>query len=226
MNNQETFIQYSLPDSRIGQAVREKGIEMAWLKIEFFIRQFTTALPESPDDSRWDAIELHIFSGFEDLKTDDKCWTAINSANQKFGEGQIINVQQPQLYDNPPKKETIWRLKKETFKDAIDLLISGDPWPKQQLGPVELMFSYDFHLKDNKSKKILDGSPFQSGIMFWLTRTSFCSPTLNFPFQNADESFWDYVKEMEPYMPFKFDKKYLRLVTKNKKGTGYKWRKL
>ena len=85
MNNEEAFIQYSLPDSRIGQAVREKGIEMAWLKIEFFLRQFTTALPESPDESSWDSIELHIFSGFEDSKTDDKCWTAINSANQKFG---------------------------------------------------------------------------------------------------------------------------------------------
>lgn len=226
MDNQETFIQYSLADSRIGQAVREKGIEMAWLKIEFFIRQFTTALPENPDHSRWDSIELHIFSGFEDPKTDDKSWTAINLANEKFGEGQIINIQQPQLYENPPKKETIWRLTKETFKDAVNILTNGDPWPKQQLGPVELMFSYNFHLRDSRSKKIMDGLPFQSGIMFWLTRTSFCSPTLNFPFQNADDSFWNYVKEMEPYLPFKFDKKYLRLVTKNKKGTGFKSRKL
>ena len=226
MNDQEAFIQYSVPDSRIGQAVREKGIELAWKKIDFFLRQFTTVLPENPDDSRWDSIELHIFSGFEDSKTDDKCWTAISLANEKFGAGQIINVQQPQLYYKPPKKETIWRLKKETFKDAVDLLISGDPWPKQQLGPVELTCSYNFHLKDNKSKRVKNELPFQSGIMFWLTRTSFCSPTLNFPFESPDDSFWNYVKHIEPYLPFKFDMKYLRLLTKNKKGTGYKSRKL
>ena len=199
---------------------------MAWLKLEFFLKQFTTAIPDNPDDSNWDSIELNIFNGFEDIKTEDKCWTAINLANEKFGTGQIINVQHPQLYENPPKKETIWRLKKENFRAAVDLLINGDPWPKQELGPIQLTFHYKFDLKDLKTKNVVSGQTNQSDIVFWLTRNSMCSPTLNFPFRQADKGFWDYVNEMQPYLPFKFDPKNLRLVTRNKKGTGYKWSKL
>ncbi len=226
MDNQESYIQYSVSNSRTVQSVREKGTELAWLKLGFFLKQFTTATADNPDDSSWDSIELHIFNGFEDLKTEDKCWTAINLANEKLGSGQIINVQQPQLYKNPPKKETIWRLKKEKFIDAVDILINGDPWPKQELGPIELTFHYKFDLTDSKTKKALEGQTTKSDIIFWLTRNSVCSPTLNFPFRQPDKDFWDYVKEIEPYLPFKFDPKNLRLVTRNKKGTGYVWRKL
>lgn len=226
MDNQETFIQYSLSKSRTTQSVREKGIEMAWLKLDFFLEQFTTAIPDSPDDSNWDSIELSIFNGFEDIETEDKCWTAINLANERFGVGQIINIRHPGLYKNPPKKETIWRLKKESFRSAVDILIHGEPWPKQEFGPTELTFHYKFYLKDLKTKKVLDGQPAQSDIVFWLSRNSKCSPMINFPFKQADKMFWDDLAEVEPYLPFKFDPKDLRLVTKNQKGTGYKWSKL
>ncbi|UXE68802.1 MAG: hypothetical protein KA713_09605 [Chryseotalea sp. WA131a] len=81
-------------------------------------------------------------------------------------------------------------------------------------------------MKYLETKDILKGQTLESGIVFWLKRNSFCSPTINFPFNQADDKFWDYVKTIEPYLPFKFDPKNLRRVTKNKKGTGYVWRKL
>jgi hypothetical protein len=227
-DKQDAYLSYSPMNYMSVQSMRERGIEMAWLKLEFFLRQFTTANPEHPDDSQWDSIELNIFSGFDNQNTEDKCWRAIDIANKKLGAGQIINVQKPEFYKNPPKKQTIWRLKKENFKSIVDLLIEGDPWPVQEkgLGPVELIAFYKFYLKDTKTKEILPGQTFESTILIWLTRNSFCTPTLNFPFAQPDNDFWNYIKTVEPYLPFKLETKNLRWVKKNKKGTGYVSRKL
>lgn len=201
---------------------------MAWLKLEFFLRQFTTANPEHPDDSQWDSIELSIFSGFDNQNTEDKCLKTINIVNEKLGGGQITGVAHQELYKNPPKKQTIWRLKKENFKAIVDLLIDGDPWPPQEkgLGPVELVAFYKFYFKDPKTKEVLPLQSNESSILVCLTRNSFSTPILCFPFTQPDDSFWKYMKNIEPYLPFKFEPKYLRWLKKNKKGTDYVVRKL
>eukprot|EP01012_Entosiphon_sulcatum_P061302 TRINITY_DN86765_c0_g1_i1.p1 TRINITY_DN86765_c0_g1~~TRINITY_DN86765_c0_g1_i1.p1 ORF type:complete len:100 (+),score=0.69 TRINITY_DN86765_c0_g1_i1:85-384(+) len=98
--------------------------------------------------------------------------------------------------------------------------------PKYNLGPVELVISYDFKLIDTKTKTELEYQQYTSSLLIWLTRSNCVSPSLCFPFSQPDNEFWNYIKSVESLIPFKLDRKYLRLVKANKKGTANTFSKL
>jgi len=109
---------------------------------------------------------------------------------------------------------------------AIKYLIDIQPQPKYNLGPVELIISYDFKLVDSVTKVELPNQQFTSSVLLWLTKSNCVAPSLCFPFIEPNKQFWDYVNSIEKFFPFKFDNKFLRLGRSNKKGTSNTFSKL
>ena len=123
---------------------------------------------------------------------------------------------------NTPLKQTKteWKLTPKDLDQALKFMISGQPYPKYNLGPIELIVSYDFKLVDITTKIELSHQQFTSSVLLWLTKCNCVAPSLCFPFVEPNEEFWDYVNSIEKFLPFKFNKKYLRLGRSNKKGTS------
>ena len=109
---------------------------------------------------------------------------------------------------------------------ALKFMISGQPYPKYNLGPIGLIVSYDFKPVDSVTKIELPQQQFTSSVLLWLTKSNCVSPSLCFPFEEPNKQFCDYLSEIEKFLPFKVDQKYLRLGHSNKKGTSNMFSKL
>jgi len=135
-----------------------------------------------------------------------------------IGETQPVSYLYPA---NIPSKQTKteWSLTSNDLKKTIDYLIEGQPYPKYNLGPIELIISYNFKLIEPINKTELPNQQDVSSLLIWLTKNSCVSPRLCFPFIEPNQEFWDYLNSIAEFIPFKFDSKYLRLVHSNKKGT-------
>jgi hypothetical protein len=163
---------------------------------------------------------LTIYSNYNDELTDKICDKAVNTAEQKFGKGQRKGVGLiPTDNSVLPRIETCWRIDTRQFPDSVSLLLDVEPWPRQKMGPVELLFSYDFQLKNVSYKNHPD--LYKSDLMVGLLRNSLVTPTLNFPFEEPTKEFWNYIEQIEPFFPFKWDNKNLRVLKPNKKRTGF-----
>lgn len=144
----------------------------------------------------------------------------INETKRIFGEGETSPISYS--YDTgKPSQGTVteWKINNEQLSIAVDYLINGQPWPKLTCGPLELVVSYNFRLLDMKEE--LPHQQVNSSLMIWLSRSCSCSPDFYFPFQQASIEFYDYLKRIEPVLPFHLETKYLRLGKPNKKGSDY-----
>ncbi|WP_439698565.1 hypothetical protein ACFGVS_10445 [Mucilaginibacter sp. AW1-7] len=212
------YILYSLPASRITQAlIGGRKIENAWEKIKIFLVNCTTADVTIPQN-----IYLKGYTADEDHgESPELANVIIDKIKKLFGNGTATPVGYHYPDNIPTKQQKIeWQLINDDLEKAIDFMIIGQPWPKYNLGPVDLMLSYDFELIDPISKTILPNQQYTSGILVWLSRSNCISMTLWFPFEQADSEFEKYIDSIEPFLPFKFERKYLRLVRPNKKETA------
>lgn len=69
------------------------------------------------------------------------------------------------------------------IEPTVSYLIKGEPYQKFNLGPIELIVSYDFKLVDLNSKKEFPDQQYTSSILIWLSRTNSCNLTLCMPFE-------------------------------------------
>jgi hypothetical protein len=217
------FIFYNLPKSRTTQALNGRKIEKAWGNIKLFLANTTTANIEMPR-----SIDLTGYSASEEFgESPILADNVLKGAQKAFGAGEISPVSYHYPSGIPSKQIKIeWDLSSNDLSKSIDYMIKGQPWPKYNLGPLELIISYYFKLIDPISKVELPNQQFESSILIWLTRSNYASPMLYFPFEEPGNSFWDYVNKIEPFLPFKLERKYLRLGRSNKKGTSVIYSKL
>jgi len=217
------YIFYSLPKSRTTQSLPGKKIEKVWNNIQLFLNACTTAEIENPT-----SIYLHGYSAAEDHgESPELAQEVLEYTKSIFGAGVTSSI--GNLYpQNIPLKQTVtdWDLDAGDLKKVIDFMIKGQPWPKYNLGPVELILSYDFKFINMASKVELPNQQFTSSLLIWLSRSNCVSPSLCFPFEEPDGKFWSYIDSIEPFLPFKLEQKYLRLGRSNKKGTSNVFSKL
>ncbi|MEN0054352.1 MAG: hypothetical protein AAGC65_11815 [Mucilaginibacter sp.] len=217
------YIIYSLPKSRTTQSLPGKKIEKVWNNIQLFLETCTTANIENPT-----TISLHAFSADEDHgESPELAQEVLEYTKSNFGAGATSSI--GNLYpQNIPLKQTVtdWDLDTGDLKKAVDFMIKGQPWPKYNLGPVELILSYDFKLIDMASNTELPNQQFTSSVLIWLSRRNCVIPSLCLPFEEPNEKFWNYIDSIEPFLPFKLERKYLRLGKSNKKGTSNMFSKL
>lgn len=217
------YILYSLPISRTTQALKGNKIEKVWLNVQNFLEACTNADIENPNNIYLCGYTADKIHG----EQPEQAEKLIEKAKSTFGEG--ITEPIGYLYpENVPLEQTqiTWQLKPTDLGRAVKFLIDLQPQPKYNLGPIELIISYDFKLIDPLSKKELLDQQYDSSLLIWLTRSNCVSPNLCFPFIRADQDFLNYIDKIEETIPFKFDIKYLRLGKANKKGTANIFSKL
>lgn len=217
------FIFYRLPKSRTTQQlIGGRKIEKAWDNVCNFLTNCTTTSPAEPT-----RISLTAYTASKGDANPETADRIIQETRTLFDNGQTA----PVGYAYPsgiPDKQTIteWDVEISELQKAIDYLVKGQPWPKFTFGPVELIVAFYFNLLDPTTKTELPHQEQKSSLMIWLSRNCFCSPDLYFPFEQADENFKKSIENLEPFLPFKLEEKYLRLGRPNKGKTQYTFSKL
>jgi len=219
----QPFIFYSLPKSRTTQQLSGgRKIEKAWENVCAFLNNCTTTGPDQPT-----SISLTAYTAFTGDENPEIADRIIADTKQFFGGGQT----DPIAYSYPSgvpdsQTKTEWRLEKQDLKKVVDYLINGQPWHKFTFGPIELIISYDFKLIDPVTQTELNNQNINSSIMIWLSRSCVCSPDLCLPFENSSKEFYNYLKQIEEFLPFKLEHKYLRLGRPNKTKSAHIFTKL
>jgi hypothetical protein len=124
-------------------------------------------------------------------------------------------------------------IKPSRFGEALDFMVNHHPWPKMSLGPVCFSFNYTFNWKNPRTGRKFPNQDFQaigqteirSWIIFNIQRNSFMQPTLYFPSDLTDSATLQMVKVASDGLPFNMNIRHFRLMSPNKKNTGYVWRK-
>ncbi|SMC60829.1 hypothetical protein [Pedobacter nyackensis] len=220
---QRPYIIYKLPISRTTQALIGGRIEKVWKNVENFLTTCTTADVKKPNSIYmvgYTAAEEH---GEQPELADE----VLEGVRKVFGDGTTEPL--GYLYpENVPLKQTKteWKLINKDLPRVIEYMIKEQPFPKYNLGPIELIISYDFKLIDPDTKNELPNQQYISSFLIWITRNSCVSASLCFPFNEPNQEFWNYVNSIKPYIPFKFDSKHLRLGRSNRKGASNMFSKL
>ncbi|SHM80612.1 hypothetical protein [Mucilaginibacter sp. OK098] len=220
---QRPYVIYKLPVSRTTQALTGGKIEKVWKNVTLFLTACTTTKVNEPRN-----IYLTAYTADEDHgETPELADVILENAKNIFGTGETQPVSY--LYPaNIPSKQTRteWQLTAQDLEKAIKYLIDGQPYPKYNLGPIELIISYDFKLIDPISGVELPNQQYDSSFLIWLTKSSCVSVSLCFPFTEPNQEFWNYINSIKNFIPFKFDNKFLRVGRSNKKGTANMFSKL
>jgi hypothetical protein len=210
MISKRPFILYTLPKSRTTQTLRnKKKVEEIWPSIKLFLATFTTT-----NELRPCGISLTAYEAYKTDKDPAGANKIIASTKAIFGEGET----NPIAVDYP--NATQWRIESRDLIKAVEYIQIGQPWPKYSFGPIELLISYDFKLIDPETKLELPNQEYKSSIMIWLSRRSFCSADLYFPFIEVGNDFAEYLIKIKSYLPFILEHKYLRRGRPNKLGTA------
>ena len=216
------YIVYSLSKDRTTQKFNKSKFQDIIKDIDMFLQSCTTANIQEPDK-----VELTAFTAYDETDPSETLLDIIKKTTERFG----LSVSEPLSYHYPsgqPDSTTkyTWAFSKDKLNEAIQYIIDNSPMPKSNFGPLELFFTYDFKLTDPISKTLLQSQEHTSFVLIWFSRGKRCSPTLFFPFEQADKEFWNYIDSIVPFLPFKLEEKYLRLAHVNKQGEVSSFKKI
>lgn len=219
----QPYIIYQLPQTRPTQTLNSREIGKAWKNVQTFLINCSNANVGDPH-----SIYIVGYSADEDHgEFPEPAESILKKTQNLFGIGETnpANYMYPSGIPSRQTK-TQWDLTNKDLTSAINHLIVGQPYPKCDFGPIELIISYDFKLVDPIKKSQLPNQQCDSSILIWLSKSNSINATLYFPFEEPNKEFWNYLNSIANFIPFKFDHKYLRLVRPNKKGTANIFSKL
>ncbi|MGV3587348.1 MAG: hypothetical protein ACO1OF_10120 [Adhaeribacter sp.] len=217
------FILYSLPQSRTTQQLfHGRNIKNTWENICKFLINCTTVQPNQPL-----GLCLTAYSANKDDSNPEIADKIIAEAKSIFGDAKSepISYSYPEGLPNEVTK-TDWNLDSSDLERVVKYLVNGQPWPKFTYGPIELTLSYNFKLVDPITKKELANQELSSSLMVWLSRSCLCSPDIYFPFSQPNAEFYNFLRGLEVFLPFKLEQKYLRLGRPNKNKTAHVFNKI
>lgn len=216
------YIVYSLSKDRTTQKFNKTKFQDIIKDIDIFLTSCTTTNIQEPDK-----VELTAYTAYDQTDPADTLLDIIKKTTERFG----LSVSEPLSYHYPsgqPDSTTkyTWTFSKEKLNEVIQYIIDNSPMPKSNFGPLELFFTYDFKLTDPISKTLLQNQVQTSYLLIWFSRGKACSPTLFFPFEQADKKFWNYIDSIVSFLPFILEEKYLRLAHINKQGEVSSFKKI
>lgn len=216
------YIVYSLSKDRTTQKFNKSKFQDIVKDIETFLQDCTTTTINEPD-----TIELTAYTAYDETDPLDILTEIIHKTTERFGSSD----KEPVAYHYPSGEphstsKFTWKFSKDRLQEAIHYIIESSPMPKSNFGPLELFISYGFKLVDKEKKEELSNQEHTSILCIWFSRSKSCSPTLFFPFEQADQSFWDYIDRLLPSLPFKLEEKYLRIAHVNKQGEVKSFKKI
>jgi hypothetical protein len=216
------YIVYSLSKDRTTQIFNKSKFPDIIKDLDIFLNSCTTTNIQEPDK-----FELTAYTGCYESEPSDALPDIIKKTTERFG----LSVSEPLSYHYPGGQadsttKYTWTLSKDKLNEATQYLIENSPMPKSNFGPLELLFTYNFKLTDPIIRTQLQNQEHTSFLLIWFSRNKSCSPTLFFPFENADKDFWKYIDSIVPFLPFKLEEKYLRLAHINKQGEVNSFKKI
>ena len=216
------FILYSLPKSRTTQSLFGRRIRKAFNNVSSFLEHCTTA-----DTNRPKSLRLSAYTALGIDESIEYANELIQDTISKFGKGKISPIGFFYPSGQPIEQKIFeWTLNPKDLDTAIEFLEEKELFPKFNLGPIELLITYNFKLCDLESNAELPNQQYNSDILVWLSRSNNCSLTLYLPFETADKKFYDYLDKLTPLLPCKLERRYLRLGQANKQKTSNKYTKL
>lgn len=195
----EPFIAYEPPHG--GQNLRIRRIAEVWERIARFLTTCTDADLTAP---AWPKLTL-----YEPASSDPSEWfvPTLAAVQETFGPGRrrawTAGVREDYCHE--------WNLTPADATRARRLLESGDPWPRMNIGPLDLWLSFSFRWTDTQSGSVLPGQeperrahPPQatSGLLLTLSSTSSVNLDGRFPFAEPSQAFVEYVARVAPFLPF------------------------
>ena len=216
------YIVYSLSKGRTTQKFNKSKFQDIIQDIEVFFRNCTTTNIFEPA-----ILELTAYTAYDTTDPAEVLNEIIKKTSARFG----ASDKQPVAFHYPggephSTSQYTWTFSKNRLQEAIQYIIDNSPMPKSNFGPLELFISYDFKLVDAINKKELPNQEYTASFCIWFSRAKSCSPTIFFPFEQADKQFWNYVDSMIPYLPFKLEEKYLKIAHVNKQGEVKSFKKI
>ncbi len=218
------FIAYEPPYG--GQSLR-LGHAEAWRRVERFLAACTDANLAAPARATLAVYEapLGVHPGWLN--------PTLEAANRLFGAGTrrafTSGVRQDFRHE--------WTLDSDAAASGRAYLQGGEPWPRAEIGPVELTLSYAFRWVDLNTKLPLGGQtadlrahPQQavSELLVGLGPRSWVSLSGRFPFPAVDELFLGFLERVAPFMPIRLLEGRFRLwrPTKGPSALGYTQHKI
>lgn len=216
------YIVYSLSKDRTTQKFNKNKFQDIIKEVDIFLQNCTTVNINEPND-----IELTAYTAYDESDPGDILMDMINKTTDRFGSSdkEPVAYHYPSGEPHSTSKYT-WTFSKDKLQEAIQYITDNSPMPKSSFGPLELFISYNFKLIEPATKEELPNQDHVSHICIWFSRGKSCSPTLFFPFEQADKQFWNYVDCIIPFLPFKLEEKYLRIAHVNKQGEIKSFRKI
>jgi len=173
------------------------------------------------------SLELTAYTAYDASDPAEKLEEIITNTSERFGTGckEPIAFHYPSGNPHATNKYT-WSFTKDKLQELVQYIIANSPMPKSNFGPLELSMTYNFNLVDPKNKSELPDQMSKGSLLVWFSRGKSCSPTLIFPFEQADQQFWNYIDSIAPYLPFRLEEKYLRIAHVNKQGEVRSFKKI
>ncbi|WP_416440220.1 hypothetical protein [Phnomibacter sp. MR] len=216
------YIIYSLSKDRTTQKFNKSKFQDIIKDIDKFLQSCTTTNIKQPK-----RVELTAYTAYDDTDSQQVLLDIIKKTTDKFGQSNKASVAYHYPIAEPHEtNQYTWNFSHERLDEIIQYLLDNSPLPKSSFGPLELYFTYDFKLTDPTCKTILQNQDFTSCLLIWFSRGKACSPSLFFPFEQADKTFWNYVDSIIPFLPFKLEEKYLRIAHVNKQGEIKSFKKI
>jgi hypothetical protein len=214
--------------SSFGQAIRSRRVRPAFDAVQHFLARCAIANPI-------DNIRLVAYRAtqWDDDHVAEAC---IARTVAHFGPPDQNEGGGTHWPSGDPVKGGLlqWTGSLTSLESMVDYLASGEPWPKQTLGPVELKFSVYFQWLDPRSREILPGQraghatpdgSLRSNLLVTLGRRPFVQPDLWFPFPEGSPGISEFLRSVEPYLPFDLLPQHFRVATPKRDGKGFRFRK-
>jgi len=215
------YIVYSLSKDRTTQKFNKSKFQDIIKDIDKFLQNCTTTNISEPD-----TVELTAYTAYDTTDPADVLIGIVNKTTEQFGSSD----KEPIAYHYPSGEPHLtskytWTFSEGRLQEAIQYVIDNSPMPKSSFRPLELFISFSFKLID-PDKEELQNQEHTSILCIWFSRSKSCSPTIYFPFEQANKRFWDYIDGMIPFLPFKLEEKYLRIAHVNKQGEIKSFKKI
>jgi hypothetical protein len=219
---QRPYIIYSLSKDRTTQKFNKNKIPDIVQDIDDFLLNCTTTNINEPG-----SLELTAYTAYDKTEDEGALKKLIDKTLDRFGETN----QEPFISNYPsgdfhPVRKYSWEFSCDRLPEVIQYIIDNKPVPKSNFGALELFISYGFNLISAKDKVGFENPEHESMLCIWFSKIKACSPTIYFPFEQADNKFWTYVDGLIPFLPFKLEEKYLRLAHLNKQGEVKSFKKI
>ena len=189
-------------------------IDLIWERTKLFLDRFTIQTND------FKTFEIYGYIEIKDGELIDHSTNVIHDINQLFGKPKTeYNRHSNQNGTKLSHPYFRWEIDNSKIEEAIDY-IEKKPWNKDIKEPLLLIITFGFYFKDPASKLKLPNQQYSSHFSIWFSKTCSVCPDLFLPFEEPNEQFESYMKQIAEFLPFKIEEKQYRIGKANKKGTA------